>query len=157
MENKLNFIKYRTELKHHFINLNLNWLKEYFIVEPYDREVLEQCEEKIITPGGCIFFAVLNNEIIGAFAYMKMDEGVFELTKMTLKKSYRGKGFGNQIMAFSIQFAKQHHWKKLVLYSSRKLKNALHLYRKFGYVEVTLETNAPYLRGDIKMELFLQS
>ena len=113
--------------------------------------------KKIITPGGCIFFAVLNNEIIGTFAYMKMDEGVFELTKMTLKKSCRGKGFGNQIMAFSIQFAKHHHWKKLVLYSSRKLKNALHLYRKFGYVEVTLETNAPYLRGDIKMELFLQS
>ena len=155
MEHKVTFIRYRPELKPYFISLNLAWLEASFAVEPYDKEVLEQCEEKIIAPGGFIFFALQKEEVIGTFAYIKLEEGIYELAKMTLLKALRGKGIGNQMMAFSIQFAEQHHWKKLVLYSNRILKNSIHLYRKYGYEEVPLETNAPYLRGDIKMELQL--
>ena len=156
MMNELQFIKFASEYKSDFVRLNYDWLNEYFEIEPYDREVLESCEQTIIAKGGHIFFALLDHKVVGTFAYIKIEEGVYELSKMAVTKSLRSQGIGNQIMAFSIRFAEQHHWKKLILYSSRKLKNSIHLYRKYGYIEVPLENNAPYKRGDIKMELDLK-
>jgi len=152
MMNELQFIKFASEYKSDFVRLNYDWLNEYFEIEPYDREVLESCEQTIIAKGGHIFFALLDHKVVGTFAYIKIEEGVYELSKMAVTKSLRSRGIGNQIIAFSIRFAEQHHWKKLILYSSRKLKNSIHLYRKYGYIEVPLENNAPYKRGDIKME-----
>jgi GNAT superfamily N-acetyltransferase len=154
--NELQFIKFASEYKSDFVRLNYDWLNEYFEIEPYDREVLESCEQTIIAKGGHIFFALLDHKVVGTFAYIKIEEGVYELSKMAVTKSLRSRGIGNQIIAFSIRFAEQHHWKKLILYSSRKLKNSIHLYRKYGYIEVPLENNAPYKRGDIKMELDLK-
>ena len=156
MMNELQFIKFASEYKSDFVRLNYDWLNEYFEIEPYDREVLESCEQTIIAKGGHIFFALLDHKVVGTFAYIKIEEGVYELSKMVVTKSLRSRGIGNQIIAFSIRFAEQHHWKKLILYSSRKLKNSIHLYRKYGYIEVPLENNAPYKRGDIKMELDLK-
>ena len=156
MMNELQFIKFASEYKSDFVRLNYDWLNEYFEIESYDREVLESCEQTIIAKGGHIFFALLDHKVVGTFAYIKIEEGVYELSKMAVTKSLRSRGIGNQIIAFSIRFAEQHHWKKLILYSSRKLKNSIHLYRKYGYIEVPLENNAPYKRGDIKMELDLK-
>ena len=44
---------------------------------------------------------------------------------------------------------------KIILYSSTKLETALHIYKKLGFKEVSLENNNFYLRSDIKMELTL--
>ena len=55
----------------------------------------------------------------------------------------------------AIYFGRLQGWKKFILYSNRKLENALHLYRKYGFREIDIEENNPYGRGDIKMELNL--
>jgi uncharacterized membrane protein YfhO len=55
-----------------------------------------------------------------------------------------------------LEFAQKHHWSKIILYSSTKLKNALYIYQKNGFIEVPLEPNLPYDRSDIKMELNLK-
>lgn len=145
-------IPYRPDLKEHFIHLNLEWLNAYFEVEPHDVEVLYQCEETILSPGGFIFFLQQNNAIVGTYALLKMDDDhTFELTKMAVSKQHRGNGFGSKMLQHSLQFAKDKGMKQLVLYSNRRLKNAIHLYKKFGFVEVPLEENNPYQRGDIKM------
>ena len=60
------------------------------------------------------------------------------------------------MMQFAIRFAEQHHWDKLLIYSSTLLENAIYLYRKYGFVEVPMEANPIYSRGDIKMELELR-
>lgn len=155
MVNNIQFIPYKPQFKQDFIDLNIDWLEEFFEVEPYDKKVLEDCENQILAKGGFIFFALLDAEVVGTFAYIKMNDQTFELSKMAVVKSHRGKGIGNQMMAFSIRFAEQHHWKNLVLYSSTTLDNSLHLYRKYGYMQIPLEPDGPYKRGDIKMELKL--
>ena len=43
--------------------------------------------------------------------------------------------------------------KKIILYSNKKLKNAIHLYLKYNFIEIALEDNCPYVRANIKMEL----
>ena len=40
----------------------------------------------------------------------------------------------------------------MILYSNKKLESAIHLYRKYGFVEVELEEGL-YERANVKMEL----
>ena len=155
MEIELQILPYQPKYKNDFVTLNLDWLEEYFEVEPYDKKILEDCENQILAKGGHIFFVLQEAVVVGTFAFMKIENGVYELSKMAVPKNFRGAGIGNQMMAFSIRFAEQHHWQKLLLYSNTKLKNSIHLYRKYGYVEIPLESSAPYQRGNIKMELIL--
>jgi GNAT superfamily N-acetyltransferase len=75
---------------------------------------------------------------------------------MAITPKERGKGYGNKIVQFVIRFAEQHHWDKLILYSSTILENSIHLYRKYGFIEVPIDPDIKYARGNIKMELDLK-
>lgn len=138
-----------------FKALNVAWLEKYFYVEPKDEQLLGNCEATIILPGGHIFFAELDNTLVGCFAFIKIKDGIYELGKMAVDPQYQGLKIGQTLLSYGIGFAKEQGWKTLILYSSRKLNNALHIYRKSGFKEVELESDNPYTRGDIKMELTL--
>lgn len=151
----MEIVSWQEQYSEDFKEMNLYWLKEFFWVEPHDEEVLGNPEKYIIQPGGMIFFVRDANEIIGCVALMKMEDKIFELTKMAVKPKHRGKKIGQGLMEHSLNFARKKGWKKLVIYSNRKLENAIHLYRKYGFIEIPIEANGPYSRGDIKMELNL--
>lgn len=151
----MEIISWKPEYAKDFKDLNLQWLEEFFWVEPHDEDVLGRPDEYIIKPGGIIFFVKEKNEIIATVALMKMQDGIFELTKMAVRPEHRGKKIGHKLMQHSIDYAKESNWKKLIIYSNRKLENAIHLYKKYGFVEIPIEENNPYSRGDIKMELNL--
>ena len=136
-----------------FYTLNIEWLRTYFYVEPFDEEVLSQPGKYIIDNGGFIFFALLKDNVVGTIALMPIHQkGTFELTKMAVSPKYRGQRIGQQLMQFSLDFAKTKKFKRLLLYSSRKLENAIYIYKKFGFIEIPVEPNCPYERCDIKME-----
>ncbi len=65
----------------------------------------------------------------------------------------RGKKIGQKLLQYCIDFAKEKQLKGLLLYSNTKLKNAIYLYRKYGFKELELEKDNPYQRADIKMLL----
>lgn len=137
-----------------FYALNIEWLKTFFYVEPFDEEVLSKPEFYIIDKGGHIFFAKLDGEIIGTVALMPTkDSKIFELTKMAVSPNHRGLKIGQQLMQYCIEFAKSNSFKSLILYSNRKLENALYIYRKYGFIEIHVEKASPYKRSDIKMLL----
>ncbi|MFD1162310.1 GNAT family N-acetyltransferase [Hwangdonia seohaensis] len=137
-----------------FYELNIEWLKTYFYVEPFDEAVLSHPKTYIIDKGGHIFFAKLDNEIVGTVALMPLgNKGLFELTKMAVSPKHRGFKIGQQLMQYCIDFAKSIGLPKLILYSNTKLENAIYIYRKYGFVEIPVEPNSPYKRSNIKMEL----
>ncbi len=137
-----------------FFDLNEEWLRTFFFVEPYDKEVLSNPDKYIIDKGGYIFFAKLQGEIVGTVALMPLPEqNTFELTKMAVSPKYRGQRIGQQLMQFCLDFAKNLNLPNVILYSSRKLENAIYIYRKFGFVEIPVEPDCIYKRSDIKMEL----
>jgi len=138
-----------------FKNLNLDWLNKYFRVEPHDDEVLGDPEKHIIKPGGTVFFAKEGKRILGTVALMKIEDDVFELTKMAVTPEEQGRKIGQKLMEHTLKFAKEQGWKTLILYSNRKLENAIYIYKKYGFEEIPLEENNPYSRGDIKMKLEL--
>jgi N-acetylglutamate synthase-like GNAT family acetyltransferase len=96
-----------------------------------------------------------NHETIGTLALIKKSKNLYEFSKMAIIPEERGNGYGNMAMKFLIQFAKNKNWSKLILYSNTKLKNSIHLYRKYGFKEIQLEKNLIYSRGNIKMQLRL--
>ncbi|WP_271406072.1 GNAT family N-acetyltransferase [Tenacibaculum soleae] len=151
--NTIEIEHFKTEYSTHFYNLNIEWLQTFFYVEPFDEEVLSNPTTYIINKGGHIFFAKLNNEIVGTVALMPK-QTTFELTKMAVSPKHRGFKIGQQLMEYCINFAKQElQLKDLILYSNTKLENAIYIYKKYGFTEISVEENCPYERCNIKMEL----
>jgi len=152
---KIEIIPFEPKYSADFKNLNLDWLNKYFRVEPHDDEVLGDPEKHIIKPGGYIFFAREGKRILGTVALMKIEDKIFELTKMAVTPQQQGKKIGQKLMEHTLEFAKEQGWKTLILYSNRKLESAIYIYKKYGFEEIPVEDNSPYGRGDIKMKLEL--
>ena len=55
---------------------------------------------------------------------------------------------------YILKIAEEKNIKTLILYSNRKLLSAIHLYKKFGFYEISLEDGV-YDRADIKMKKIL--
>lgn len=153
---QINIIPFNPQYSKDFYNLNIEWLKTYFYVEPFDEEVLSKPETYIINKGGYIFFATSNNKIIGTVALMPTDDStIFELTKMAVLPNLRGQKVGQKLMQYCINFAKENTFNALMLYSNTELNNAIYIYRKYGFKEIPVEPNSPYKRSNIKMILTL--
>lgn len=153
----MKIVKYHPTYAPTFKALNIEWLETFFYVEPYDKEVLSNPEKYIISKGGHIFFAILDEKVVGTVALMPMQEPhVFELTKMAVDTTIRGKGIGQQLMAHCIAFAKAEHFNRLLLYSNTILENAIYIYKKWGFIEIPLEKDSHYDRSNIKMEFPLK-
>lgn len=153
-ENKIEIINYTEELKEPIKTLNYEWLEKYFFIEQGDVISLSNPKEEIIDKGGFIFYAQLNNKIVGTASLIKNTDEVFELGKMAVTDSAQGYGIGKLLIEHCISFAKQKSIQKLVLYSNTKLKPAIHLYQKYGFKEIELESGH-YERANIKMEKYL--
>lgn len=151
----LNIIPFESQYAKRFKELNVAWLEKYFFVEPKDTFLLENCEASIIEKGGYIYLAEYKYEIVGCFALIKLGTNEYELGKMAVDPNYQGLKIGQALLRFAIDLGKQNAWKKLILYSNTKLENALYIYRKYGFIEVEIEKNLPYVRSDIKMELLI--
>ncbi len=153
--NTITIVPYKDELAYHFTALNKAWLQKYFEVEPIDAKMLANPREYFIDKGSFIFFAVCNGEVAGTFAMLKVTNAIFELSKMAVEEKFIGKDIGNTMMLFCIAEARRMHLDKLILHSNTKLGPAIHLYRKYGFIEVP-DFVSEYKRADIKMELLLK-
>ncbi|WP_299522304.1 GNAT family N-acetyltransferase [Winogradskyella sp.] len=150
----IKIIDYSNAHAKYFYDLNIEWLKTFFYVEPFDEEVLSKPDIYIINKGGFIFFALKNEKVVGTVALMPTkQEAILELTKMAVSPKERGQKIGQQLLRHCIDFAKTKKLKALMLYSNTKLENAIYLYRKYGFKELELEKDSPYKRSDIKMLL----
>jgi len=149
---EINIINFQDNFEKDFYDLNIEWLEYFFQVEEYDYEVLSNSKKYIINKGGKIFFAELAGNIIGTVALMPTkNKLVFELTKMAVKPEYRNKGIGKKLLKKCIDYSKFNNYNSIILYSNKKLNNAIHLYKNFGFEEIKMEKKSPYLRANIKM------
>ena len=144
-------IEFTNEQKEPIKTLNYEWLEKYFRVEKGDIISLTNPKENIIDKGGFIYYAKLNNEIVGTVSLLKKTDTIFELGKMAVTQKAQGFNVGTILLEHSLNIAKQKQIKKLILYSNTILKSAIHLYRKYGFTEIELESGL-YERANIKME-----
>jgi len=152
MKHTITISSYTDDNAQAFHDLNIEWLETYFYVEDHDKEVLENPKSYIIDNGGYIFFALYNGRIAGTVALMNEPEG-YELSKMAVSPNFQGLKIGQHLMQHCIDFAKNSGWNQLLLYSNTILENAIYIYKKYGFKEVALEKDSPYIRSNIKMIL----
>ena len=149
---EVNIINFKNGYEKHFYDLNIEWLNNFFEVEEYDHKILLNAKKYIVDKGGKIFFAILEDKIIATVALMPTEnELIYELTKMAVKPKYRNKGIGKKLLNKCIEFSNYNGYESIILYSNKKLKNAIHLYKLFGFEEIKMEIKSPYSRANIKM------
>ena len=64
----LTFVPYTPAYRQAFFDLNAAWLNAYFLLEPFDIEVLSDPEKMVIAPGGAIYVGLLKGEAVATFA-----------------------------------------------------------------------------------------
>ncbi|HEY9630015.1 MAG TPA: bifunctional helix-turn-helix transcriptional regulator/GNAT family N-acetyltransferase [Coleofasciculaceae cyanobacterium] len=147
-------IDYAPEFHSDFKRLNCAWIEQYFKLEAADYQSLDHPDEKILHPGGHIYMAVNNGEVVGTCALIKIDNDTYELAKMTVAETARGKGIGWLLGQAAIQKARDLGAKAICLESNTVLEPAIKLYRKLGFQQIVGHPS-PYERCNIQMELKL--
>ena len=148
---KIDIINFSEDERESIKTLNYEWLEKHFKIEKNDQICLSNPQAEIIDKGGFIFYARLNNEIVGTASLLKISDTVFELGKMAVTEKAQGNRIGTILLEHCLNFAKEMKIETMILYSNTQLQSALHLYRKYGFTEVTLEEGL-YARADIKMQ-----
>jgi putative acetyltransferase len=137
-----------------FRELNEEWISKLFSLEDADRLILGDPQAEIIDKGGQVLLARADGVVVGCVALVAAGEGVFELSKMTVSPSLRGRGLGRAIVLAAIGTARELGASTLFLGSSTKLANAVKLYESVGFRHVPLDELGPlpYRRADVFMK-----
>jgi len=145
-----------TEPKHKkaFMDLNIEWLERYFVVEDIDKIILSN-PEKIINNEGFILLVEYEREIIGTISLIKAADGEYELSKMAITERFQGFGIANHLMREFFEISKEKTLQKIYIASNRKLIPAITLYKKYGFIESSEDRHSLFERGDITMECVL--
>jgi DNA-binding MarR family transcriptional regulator/N-acetylglutamate synthase-like GNAT family acetyltransferase len=133
---KLEIIDFKPEYKLYFKSLNYGWIKKYFDLEEVDDKALSNPEDEILANGGFVFFAKLDNKIIGTCALINRKDSIFELSKMAVEEKYQGMHVGEKLVTKAIERAISKDAKAIVLEIDAKLEKAVSLYKKIGFSEL---------------------
>lgn len=146
----IRILGYEPRHQPYFEEFNRQWIEELFEMEPVDEWVLTNPEKAILEPGGAILMAEYNGEVAGTAGLRKVDDDVFEFTKMAVGKAFRRKGIAEAISYASFRKAKELGASRVVLYSNTLNAAAIKLYEKLGFLHVPVE-NDIYKRANVKM------
>lgn len=152
---RLTIREWSDELAPDFYAINAEWIESMYSLEDKDREILLHPREAIIKSGGIILF-VESAElgVIGTCALMKVEDGVYELTKMGVLERARGRKAGELLLQTAIARASQIGLHTLFLLSNRKSFAAIRLYEKHGFrhdPEIMKRYGAEYARCNVAM------
>ncbi|MDF2982039.1 MAG: MarR family transcriptional regulator [Devosia sp.] len=147
----LRIVPLNPELRAHFYRLNANWLERYFVLEPYDIEVMSN-PEGIVEHGGAVLFALLGDAVVGTCALKQHAPGEYELTKMAVDPSAQGVGIGRKLIEAAIAEFERLGGTELFLETNTRLQSAIHLYERTGFEhQPAIREGSPYDRANVYM------
>lgn len=153
----------RPEDRQAFIDLNRDWIEEYFVLEDSDREQLEELEASILGKGGQIIVALLNDMVVGTGAILPPhhdpEDGRkwLEIVKMAARKDVRGQGIGRAVLEALIAEGRSMEAEAIWLETNAQLEAAIRLYERCGFQHLTSDDlwPTPYARCNVQMMLEL--
>ncbi len=97
---------------------------------------IKDIESSYFDRGGTFFvLEAEDGSIIGAYGLYPIDKQTCELRKMYLHKAYRGKGLGKFLLDDALSEARKLGFEKMILETASVLKEAIALYKSYGFVE----------------------
>lgn len=143
------------DLAEAFHRINAEWVQAMFVLEDNDVQILTKPRELIIDRGGDILFVETPDAgVVGTCALIRIDDGVFELTKMGVSEAARGRKAGEFLLAATLDRAREIGMDMLYLLTNRKCASAIHLYEKLGFEhsgEIMRRYGSRYERCDVAM------
>lgn len=134
-----------------FIRLNEQWISEHFELEDSDRRLASD-PMKVIADGGHIISLHEGGRVVGVCALFKESADSYQLARMAVEPSERGKGYGNTLLEAALDSAKKKGARRVVLFSNLVLAPAIALYRKYGFATKYEGKHPLYARCNIVME-----
>ena len=139
----------------HFREINAEWIRAMFRLEATDEEVLNDPRGRILDPGGVILFVeAAGLGIVGTCALQKSQGSGFELTKMGVRETARGKKAGEFLLRAMIERAMSLRADPLYLLTNSRCAPAIHLYQKAGFrhdAGIMARYGTRYERCDVAM------
>jgi len=97
---------------------------------------LKDIEQSYFEKGGTFYvLEEKSGSIVGAYGLHPVESRTCELRKMYLHRSCRGKGLGKFLMESALSEARQLGFKRMTLETASVLKEAIALYKSYGFVE----------------------
>ncbi len=101
-------------------------------------------------------FEILENEtgeILGTVGLFPLDKETIELRKMYFAQEIRGRGIGKKTLERMIETARQLGYKTIHLETASVLKEAIGLYKKYGFEPTTEGLNAERCNKAFTLEI----
>lgn len=135
-----------------FRTLNEAWISRHFALEAKDRETLGDPQGTILAKGGRIFMALADDgAAVGCVAMIRLQDGGYEVAKMTVSETVRGSGLGRALLEKCVATGRELGAPRLYLETNSALAPALGLYRAMGFKDLPSQAS-PYARADVFME-----
>lgn len=96
---------------------------------------LSDLAKKYCPPYGRLLCAKVDDKVIGCVAYHKFDDERCEMKRLFVLEGYREFHAGSKLIDAILKVAASDGCKEMILDTITPLKSAIHLYKKFGFVE----------------------
>ena len=116
--------------------------KKYLELQNYDEE-LENLEVKYGLPNGRLYLLYYNQELAGCIGLKQINQENCEMKRLFVRPKFRGHHLGNYLIEKIIDDAKEIGYKYMLLDTLPFLKGALHMYKKYGFYEISRYNNSP--------------
>jgi N-acetylglutamate synthase-like GNAT family acetyltransferase/DNA-binding MarR family transcriptional regulator len=154
-ERGLSIRDYSDELADDFYRINAEWIEGMFELEENDRRILSNPRDTIVDRGGVILFVEAEGlGVVGACALIRIDETSYELTKMGVSESARGRKAGEFLLRHILERAEAMGIETLYLLTNSQCAPAIHLYEKLGFqhdAEIMRDYGSRYERCNVAM------
>ena len=148
----MEIIEYKNAYKQDFIDLNIDWIKRFFVPEEADYEVLNQIES-LLDSGSMIYFALEDNHVLATCMAMPLGDDVWEICKLAAAGQSTGKGAGSAVFKASMDYAIEHGAKEAHTDFKQDTETGPAHLSKYGFKEVPLNKDYwGFERADIEFE-----
>jgi ribosomal protein S18 acetylase RimI-like enzyme len=153
--NNITITDYEPKHQPYFDEFNRKWIEADFEVEPVDEYVMSNPKEAILDKGGAILMALYGGEPAGTVGLKKVNDELFEFTKMAVGENFRRKGIGEALSYASFVRGAELGAKNILLYSNTLNAAAIKLYEKLGFHHLPVEQDV-YKRANVKMIISIE-
>ncbi len=112
---------------------------------------LADLAKKYCPPEGRVLCAKVGEKIIGCVAYHKFDAERCEMKRLFVLEGYREFHAGSKLINAILIAAKNDGYHEMLLDTITPLQSAIHLYKKFGFVET-----APYYENPMADVIYMK-
>ena len=146
----MRIVPYGSMFRDDFVRLNRAWIEKRFELEEKDIELFDNLDS-YAESGSIILLGEEDGEIIATCMAIPKGGGVWDLVKLTTAEGHRGRGHGTTILRACLDEIARRGGAKAVLSTCSVFEDAVHIYRREGFVDVTADQEFSFGRTDLQM------